>query len=203
MKVCVFLDNGHGKNTKGKCSPCKKLYEWKYCREIVKRIKEQLDLLNIEYFEVTPEENDISLTQRVKRINNKYSELKNTGYVCFLISIHVNAAKSDGKWHNASGFTVWVSKNCSNNSKKLAQIIYNEAKGEGLSGNRWIPECLYFQQNYTILYRSNCPAILTENLFQDNLSDMNYLLSEDGKETITRIHINAIKKYIDNVICES
>lgn len=203
MKVCVFLDNGHGKNTKGKCSPCKKLYEWKYCREIVKRIKEQLDLLNIEYFEVTPEENDISLTQRVKRINNKYSELKNIGYVCFLISIHVNAAKSDGKWHNASGFTVWVSKNCSNNSKKLAQIIYNEAKGEGLSGNRWIPECLYFQQNYTILYRSNCPAILTENLFQDNLSDMNYLLSEDGKETITRIHINAIKKYIDNVICES
>ena len=76
MKVCVFLDNGHGYNTKGKCSPCKKLYEWKYCREIVKRIKEQLDILNIEYFEVTPEETDISLSTRVKRINNKYSELK-------------------------------------------------------------------------------------------------------------------------------
>lgn len=135
MKVCVFLDNGHGYNTKGKCSPCKKLYEWKYCREIVKRIKEQLDILNIEYFEVTPEETDISLSTRVKRINNKYSELKKLGYNCFLISIHINAAKSDGKWHNASGFTVWVSKNSSNNSKKLAQIIYNEAKIEGLKGN--------------------------------------------------------------------
>lgn len=197
MKVCVFLDNGHGYNTKGKCSPCKKLYEWKYCREIVKRIKEQLDILNIEYFEVTPEDIDISLSTRVKRINNKYSELKKLGYSCFLISVHINAAKSDGKWHNASGFTVWVSKNSSKNSKKLAQIIYNEAKIEGLKGNRWIPNCLYFQQNYTILYKSNCPAILTENLFQDNLSDVNYLLSEDGKETITRIHINAIKKYIN------
>ena len=42
MKFCVFLDNGHGKNTKGKHSPDNKLFEWKYCREIVKRISEQL-----------------------------------------------------------------------------------------------------------------------------------------------------------------
>lgn len=203
MKVCVFLDNGHGIDTKGKCSPCKKLYEWKYCREIVNRIKNQLDILNIEYFEVTPEDIDISLSKRVNRINNKYSELKALGYDCFLISVHINAAKSDGKWHNASGFTVWVSKNSSKKSKKLAQIIYKEAKKEGLQGNRWIPECLYFQQNYTILYKSACPAILTENLFQDNISDVNYLLCEDGKETITRIHVNAIKKYIDNIYCES
>jgi hypothetical protein len=27
-KLVVILDNGHGKNTKGKCSPDKSLYEW-------------------------------------------------------------------------------------------------------------------------------------------------------------------------------
>lgn len=199
MKFCVFLDNGHGENTKGKCSPCKSLYEWKYCREIVKRIKEQLDILNIECFEVTPEDTDISLTKRVNRINNKYSELKKLGYKCILISVHVNAAMSDGKWHNASGFTVWVSKNSSKNSKQLAQIIYNEAKNVDLKGNRWIPECLYFQENYTILYKSLCPAILTENLFQDNYNDVKYLLSEKGKETVVKIHVNAILKYINYI----
>lgn len=198
-KVCVFLDNGHGINTKGKCSPNNYLYEWKYCREIVKRLKEQLTLYNIEFFEVTPEQEDISLSTRVNRINNKYSELKKQGYQCFLISIHINAAKSDNKWHKAKGFTVWVSKNSSKNSKKLAQIIYKEAKQEGLQGNRWIPTCLYFEQNYTILYRTNCPAILTENLFMDNLEDVQYLLSNDGKETITRIHLKSILKYIENL----
>lgn len=196
-KVWVFLDNGHGINTKGKCSPNKYLYEWQYCREIVKRLKEQLTLYNIEYFEVTPEKEDISLSERVKRINNKYNELKKQGYQCFLMSIHINASKSDNKWHKAKGFTVWVSNNSSKNSKKLAQIIYKEAKHEGLQGNRWIPECLYFEQNYTILYRTNCPAILTENLFMDNLEDTQYLLSNDGKETITRIHLKAIQKYIE------
>jgi N-acetylmuramoyl-L-alanine amidase len=194
-KFCVFLDNGHGINTKGKCSPCKTLCEWNYCREIVKRIKEQLDQLGVEYFEVTPEDKDISLSERVKRINNKYSELKANGYACCLISIHLNAAKSDGKWHNASGFSVWISKNASNNSKKLATIIHKEAMHEGLSGNRWYPTEKYFVQNWTILYKSYCPAILSENLFMDNVSDKNYLLSEDGKETITRIHLNTILKY--------
>lgn len=196
MKFCVFLDNGHGKNTKGKCSPCKSLYEWKYSREIVKKLKEQLDILNIECFEVTPEDTDISLTKRVKRVNDKYLELKNLGYECVLISIHVNAAMSDGKWHNASGFTVWVSKNSSKKSKQLAQIIYNEAKNANLEGNRWIPDCLYFQKNYTILYKSLCPAILTENLFQDNYNNVKYLLSKEGKETIVRVHLSAILKYI-------
>lgn len=199
MKVCVFLDNGHGKNTPGKCSPDKKLFEWKYCREITNRIIEQLKLMGIEYWVVVPEDIDISLTQRVKRINQKYKELKQLNYSCFLISIHINAAGSDGKWHNASGWTVWISKNASNNSKRLAQILYNEANYEGLKGNRWVSKEKYWVQNYTILYKSNCPAVLTENLFQDNMSDMNYLLSEDGKETITRIHIKGIEKYISTL----
>jgi N-acetylmuramoyl-L-alanine amidase len=124
--------------------------------------------------------------------------MKSKGYTCCLISIHINASGSDNKWHNASGWTVWISKNASNNSKNLAQIIYKEALKEGLKGNRWVPNENYWVQNYTILYKSNCPAILTENLFQDNLSDMYYLLSEDGKETITRIHINGIRKYISS-----
>mgnify|MGYP003469363273 CR=1 FL=1 len=41
-KLIVILDNGHGKNTKGKCSPDKSIYEWEWCREIACRVYEKL-----------------------------------------------------------------------------------------------------------------------------------------------------------------
>ena len=42
-----------------------------------------------------------------------------------------------------------------------------------------------------------CPAVLTENMFQDNKSDVEFLKSEEGKEKIVSLHFNAIKKYIE------
>jgi N-acetylmuramoyl-L-alanine amidase len=41
-----------------------------------------------------------------------------------------------------------------------------------------------------------CPAVLTENLFQDNKEDVNFLLSEKGKQAIVDAHYNGIVKYI-------
>ena len=32
--IIIIIDNGHGINTPGKCSPDKSLLEWKYTREI-------------------------------------------------------------------------------------------------------------------------------------------------------------------------
>lgn len=195
-KVCVFLDNGHGNNTKGKCSPDKSLLEYKWCREIVAMIHNALMKLGINTFIVTPEVSDITLNERVRRINKKYTEMKKQGYTCFLISIHNNAAGADNKWYNASGWTVWVSKNSSKSSKRLAQCLYNEAEKNGLKGNRWVPECKYWEANYKILHDTNCPAVLTENMFQDNKEDVKFLLSERGKELIVATHIQGILKYI-------
>ena len=195
-KVCVFLDNGHGNNTKGKCSPDKSILEYKWCREIVCYIHNELMKLGIQTFIVTPEQGDTSLNERVRRINKKYTELKKQGYTCFLISVHINAAGDDNKWHNASGWSVWVSKNSSKASKRLAQCLYNEAEKNGLKGNRWVPECKYWEANYKILHDTNCPAVLTENMFQDNKEDVKFLLSERGKELIVATHIQGILKYI-------
>lgn len=196
MKVCVFLDNGHGCNTKGKCSPDKSILEYKWCREIVCYIHNELMKLGIQTFIVTPEQGDTSLNERVRRINKKYTEMKKQGYTCFLISVHINAAGNDGKWYNASGWTGWVSKNSSKASKRLAQCLYNEAEKNGLKGNRWVPDCKYWEANYKILHDTNCPAVLTENMFQDNKEDVKFLLSERGKELIVSTHIQGILKYI-------
>lgn len=50
-----------------------------------------------------------------------------------------------------------------------------------------------FEENFTVIYKTKCPAILTENLFMDNKTDVAFLNSEEGRNAITQIHVNAIK----------
>ena len=58
-KLVVLIDNGHGKNTKGKCSPDKRICEWEYCREIACRLYEKLSLEGIQAILLVPEEKDV------------------------------------------------------------------------------------------------------------------------------------------------
>ena len=68
MKEIVILDNGHGEDTPGKRSPDGRLKEYQYCREIVDRIYEQLKTTH-EVYKLVPEIKDISLNERIKRVN--------------------------------------------------------------------------------------------------------------------------------------
>jgi N-acetylmuramoyl-L-alanine amidase len=196
--ISIILDNGHGINTPGKCSPDKSLREYKYTREIVQKIYNSLISEGYKVHILVPEETDISLGTRVKRANKIYQNEKKNGNTAILISVHNNAA-GNGSWTNAKGWTVWISKNASSNSKKLAQIFYSQCEKYKLQGNRSIPKEKYWTANFYILKNSNMPAVLTENLFQDNKEDVAYLLSEKGKQTIVDLHINAIKEYIKTI----
>lgn len=189
----ICLDNGHGVNTPGKCSPDKKLKEYAYTREIVSRLATKLKENSYKVYIVTPEQEDISLKERCRRINKVYLE---NGKKAISISVHNNAAGADGKWHSAKGFQVYISLNASSNSKKLAKALYDEALELKQQGNRAIPREHYWVQNLAMCRDTNCPAVLTENLFQDNKEDVDFLLSEKGKQTIVDIHYNAIVKYL-------
>lgn len=194
MNKVILVDNGHGCDTLGKCSPDKSLYEYLWTREIVARVVDTLTMRGIDARIITPEKWDVSLGERVRRVNALCSRYGSKN-VC-LCSVHVNAAGADGKWHNARGFQVYVAKSCSSKSKRLAQLMYAEAQQRGLKGNRWVPAERYWQANYYILKNTNCPAVLTENLFQDNKDDVDYLLSEEGKQAIVDLHVEAITKYL-------
>lgn len=189
----ICLDGGHGIQTPGKCSPDKKLREYQYAREIVKRLEAKLKENGYKVYIVTPEQDDISLKERCKRINKIYRENNNKA---ISISVHCNAAGGDGKWHSANGWSVFVSQNASQNSKRLAKCLYDEALKENLKGNRAIPAEHCWIQNLAMCRDTLCPAILTENMFQDNKEDVNFLLSEKGKETIVNVHYNGIVKYL-------
>ncbi len=197
----ILVDNGHGSETFGKCSPDKRLLEYKWAREIADRVVRELKSLKYDTQLLTPETYDVSITKRVLRANEvckKYGA-KNV----LLVSIHNNAA-GNGLWSQASGFSVFVSKNSSANSKKCARIFTEEAVARNLMGNRAIPSEKYWTWSWTtddigILSKSNCPAVLTENLFMDNKQDCDFLLSEAGKRAIVDLHVSAITKYIKSL----
>lgn len=194
--IYLIIDNGHGDPplTGGKCSPDKTILEYYWARDVAKRIAEKAKAAGITPIILVPEITDIPLNTRTRRVNDlcrKYGT-KN----CILLSIHINAAGGDGKWHNARGFCGFVSLNASSNSKRLAQLLWEQADKAGLRGNRVVPPERYWVKNLAMCRDTNCPAVLTENLFMDNREDAEYLKSETGKETIANLHVAAILEYI-------
>ena len=55
------------------------------------------------------------------------------------------------------------------------------------------------EANFYVLKNTNCAACLSENFFQDNKADVAFLLSEEGKEVITKIHVDGICRYVDSL----
>ena len=190
----ILIDNGHGSNTAGKHSPDKRLMEWKYTREIATALLARLKDAGFDAERIVTEDTDISLQERVRRVNavcKKYG----AGNVV-LVSIHNNAAGGGGgKWKTATGWSGWVYTKVSARSRMLAQLLYAEAEKRGLKGNRCVPKEKYWTANFYILKHTACPAVLTENLFQDNRQEVDFLLSPEGRGQIISLHFAALKAY--------
>ena len=194
MDKVILLDNGHGNNTEGKRSPDWALLEWKYTRQIVKKIYKKLIEKGYDARILVPEDFDIDLNTRCKRVNRVVGEVGCDNVI--LISVHCNAAGSDGQWHNARGWQIHTYTTPSIETIELANTFYNEACELGIKTRRPCPSQNYWTNDFWILKHTKCPAVLTENFFQDNKQDVEFLLSDEGKNTVTTIHVNSIMKYL-------
>lgn len=189
----ILIDNGHGENTKGKCSPDGRLKEWAFSREIADRVVAGLRSKGFDAERIVKESTDIPLSIRCRRANNIYRETE--GRVV-LISIHCNAAGNGSDWLSPHGWSVFVSNNASYNSKYLATCLAKAAKCKQVVVSQPMPEQLFWTQNLAICRDTICPAILTENFFQDNKEDVEFLLSDEGKNMVAEIHIDGIIDYL-------
>lgn len=192
----IILGTAHLKSTPGKCSPDKKFFEYKYSREIVQEIYKELKNLGYNVVIDIPEEDQklTSSQELVKRCSIVNSLCKKYGTSnCLYVSIHVNAAGADGKWHTATGWEVYSS--IGKTKGDILAKCLNDSATTTLVGKkiRGIKEA-----NFYILKHTNCPAALTENFFQDNKDDVEFLSSKEGKEQIIKLHIDGILKYINN-----
>lgn len=193
MNKVVLIDNGHGIETPGKRSPDSKLIEGVWAREIASLIVRSLCSMEIDARLLTPETNDIGLSMRVERANALCRKIGADNVM--VVSVHVNAAGNIG-WKTARGFLSFVAPNAGNGSKRLARLLYEAAEARGLKGNRCVPPEKYMVKSLAICRDTKCAAVLTENLFMDNVNDCAYLLTDKGKETIVDAHVKAIKKYL-------
>ena len=55
-----------------------------------------------------------------------------------------------------------------------------------------------WEENFYILRKSLCPAVLTENFFMDLHSDLEYLQSKAGKQAVVDTHIEGIIEYLSS-----
>ena len=195
-KLVVILDNGHGESTLGKQSPDGRLKEYRWTRDFVKLLNDRLQSKGIYTYILVPEEEDIPLAERVRRVNSFSKKVAEEGFDTLLISVHNNAAGNGKEWKNATGFTGWIYSKAGVKSKKIGSIYSQMAKTMKLEGNRYIPSTGYFTANFYILKNTSCPAILVENGFMDNKEEVNFLLSKSGIEKILDYHENSILSYI-------
>ena len=194
----ILIDNGHGHNTSGKRSPDGKFREYAYNREIAKRIVADLIDRGHDAELIVPEDNDISLEERVRRVNKIC--LASDPSCVILVSIHVNAAGNGSKWTYATGWSVYTCKG-QTVSDKLAECLC-EAAIKNFPGRRirtdYSDGDSDWEENFYILRKSHCAAVLTENFFMDNKSDLEYLQSRAGKQAVIDTHVEGIIEYLSS-----
>lgn len=195
----IILGTAHLKSTPGKCSPDKKFFEYQYSREVCKAVKAILEDLGYKVF-IDIEDDDLNVDQsrelclRCKIVNDLQKAYKN----CIYVSIHVNAAGNGSKWMNATGWSAYTSVGVTA-ADRLANCLYDAAK-KNLKGKKLRTDNTDgdpdIESNFYVLKHTNCPAVLTENFFQDNKDDVKYLTSDEGFHEIVRTHVEGIIKYI-------
>lgn len=155
------------------------------------------------------------LQYRCKVVNDLCKRYGNSN--CIYVSLHVDAAGSGSQWMNAGGWTAYTSKG-KTKADTLAECLYDAAEVHLKSYAAYMEERkklgMYSlvqkpfrtdttdgdrdkEVDFYVLAHTSCPAVLTENLFQDSKADVDFLLSNEGKEAIENLHVDGIRKYID------
>lgn len=189
----IIIDRGHGENTPGKRSPIwkdgKQLLEWEFNNDIATRIAHKLAAEGIRNRLLVVEKEDISLQERCNRVNNICKMHGNSN--CILISIHANAG-------GGTGFEVYTSPGITKADEYATKMIEsyklyfpNERIRTDYTDGDPDKEARFY-----MLQKSQCPAILTENLFMDNESDCRKLMDSNFREKIAEAHVLAILRML-------
>lgn len=186
--IKILIDAGHGINTPGKRSPDGMLSEWSWNRIMAGTLCDNLRLLHVDAELLVPESIDISLPERVKRANAICDQIGASNVL--LVSVHANAAGDGSAWMQAKGWSCYTSKG-NTESDRVAESLYDAF--EASFPERKIRKDMSdgdrdFEENFFLLQKSRCAAVLLENYFYDNEEECRWLLEAD---TIKRIALAA------------
>lgn len=192
----ILIDPGHGIDTPGKRSPDGLFREYLWNRQVADLILEGLVSAGVDASLVVTETNDVTLRNRVNRVNTICNRLGASNVL--LVSIHANAAGDGSAWMDARGWSCYTSKG-KTKSDQVAECLYDAFEEE--FQNRKIRKDMSdgdrdWEENFYVLQRSKCPAVLLENFFYDNREECAWMLQEETKRRIASAAVKGIIKYI-------
>lgn len=196
------LDNGHGKNSKGKRSPVfrdgqTQFFEYEFNRDIVRRIADMLKEKGIAHYIVVPEVDvDDYLRERVNRANWKRTKLPK-----IYLSIHSNAAPARSSQHwaapNISGIETWFYHG-SKRGQKVASVFQRHLIQEMPWKNRHLKSRP--RNQFFVLKRTKMTAVLTESGFYNNEQQAQELIRPEIRQRLAEAHVRAIEEVEQNGI---
>lgn len=186
-KFIYILDVAHGKDVPGKQSPDGLHKEWLWSRMFAQSLLDLLHDNNIQAVIPVNIDTEPGLHARCEMYNRIPGNK-------IMISIHNNAAGDGTEWKNARGFEIWTSPG-QTLSDKIADIFGQHLKlihpllpfrSDMADGD------LDKESKFTVLTGTHFPAVLIENLFQDNRQDVDLLLSKSFCGGLVTTYYNAI-----------
>lgn len=193
--MMYLLDAGHGIDTPGKRSPDGSFREYLWNRDIAERLYELLLGSGRDVSYVVTETNDISLSTRVRRVNDVCRRNGKENVV--LVSIHSNAAGNGSEWMNARGWSCYTSKGRTE-SDRIADFLYSAFEAE-------FPERKMrydmsdgdkdWEADFYVCAHTSCPAVLLENFFYDNKEECAWLLRTETKDRIANAIFKGLTSY--------
>lgn len=192
----ILIDPGHGIDTPGKRSPDGLFREYLWNRQVADLILEGLVSAGVDASLVVTETNDVTLRNRVNRVNTICNRVGASNVL--LVSVHANAAGNGSAWMNAKGWSCYTSKG-KTKSDQVAECLYDAFEAE--FQDRKIRKDMSdgdrdWEENFYVLQKSKCPAVLLENFFYDNREECAWMLQEETKKRIASAAVKGIIKYI-------
>lgn len=198
-----IFDNGHGGiidgvyQTAGKRSPIwedgSQLFEGEFNRAIVNRLVRMCAEEGIECVNLVDTQVDIPLSKRTEKANDIYRKRADENGKCIYVSIHANGFSKE----SANGWSVYTSEG-ETKSDIIASVLAEKAEIE-FPNEKMRKDTrdgdADKESNFWVLRKTVMPAILSENFFMTNSDNCHdYLLSEDGRDRIAKIHFEMIEQ---------
>jgi len=193
-KLSTIFDNGHGSTingvyqTEGKRSPDWAkgvLYEGVANRWIVNKVIHKMDYARLPYYHVSPELEDISLTERVRRADKIFAVNPNT----FGVSVHFNAAGGTG-WEIFTSPGVTQADNIAAEFidvfKSAMPIKFRPGGTGALNEDK--------EEKFTMVTGPKAPFVLLELGFMDNPNDYELIWNPNFQDLLADLIFKSIQR---------
>lgn len=174
-KIC--LDAGHG-STCLNGSPDGTYKEHEFALDVASRMKAILVAHGVDVKMTREDDTDVTLLNRAA-ISNEYAP-------DYYVSIHSNAHGSGDTWTVAKGWEIHIPAK-GGNAEKLAKSIEAETTKQIPLEDRGVKV-----SSYTVLTKTDAPAVLIEHGFHTNKNDVEYLKSDSWRQKFAEANCRGI-----------